>query len=520
MTPIRSILAFLTLVLSSVAFAQPAAAPKYNVLFLISDDLRAELGSYGGLAKTPNLDALANKAVRFERAYCQYPLCNPSRASLLTGHYPSNNGVIGNRDNWRDVHPDWVTLPRLFKDNGIPSLRTGKIFHGIDWLDDPNAWTEGGTFKPAPEPQAAAVARDRRNADGETDPDAATRRPPATRPVVATTSAGPVDHNSREYLLAGSAPVPGQPAQQARSDRWLAIDDGPDGGTAGSTRQAIDYLNRYKDRQFFLACGYSKPHSPLETSLRFFQEYDYDQIPLPVDYQTKPTLPAGFPQGSIRPGNADLFVGRHDSTPETARDMIRAYLACTTSVDYNVGQVLAELDRLKLADKTIIVFWGDHGYQLGEKGKWSKAGSVWEQGSRVPFVIYVPGLGGMGKSSPRVVESLDLYRTLGDLLGLNVADHVQGRSLVPLLKDPAAAWDHPAFTVWSEDGRTLTAISVRNEKFRYAEFTASSGGAMLLDEINDPHELKNIVDDPAYAGVRAELAKLVAEYRAGFKPKP
>jgi arylsulfatase A-like enzyme len=514
MTFVRLIAVGVVLACVGLASAQPAL-PKYNVLFLISDDLRAELGSYGGLAKTPNLDALASKGVRFERAYCQYPLCNPSRASMLTGHYPITTGVIGNRDDWKTAHPDWVSLPGLFKKNGIPTLRTGKIFHGIDWLDDPNAWTEGGTFKPVTaDAQAVAKSRDQRGGEGEIDPEAIKRTSPATRPA----SAASADHNSREYLLAGSAPVTGQTAQQARSDHWGAFDDGPNGGIVGSTKQAVDYLNRYKDRQFFLAVGYSKPHSPLDTSLRFFQQYDYNQIPLPVDYQTKPTLPAGFPQGAIRPSNADLFIGKRESTPDTARDMIRAYLACVTSVDFNIGQVLAELDRLQLADKTIIVFWGDHGFQLGEKGKWSKAGSVWEQGARVPTIIYVPGLEGMGKPSPRVVESVDFYRTLADLAGLKVDDHVEGRSLVPLLKDPSAAWPHPAYTVWSEDGKTLTAISVRNEKFRYAEFTAGKGGAMLLDEAKDPHETTNVIDDPAYASVRAELEKRVAEYRARFKP--
>jgi arylsulfatase A-like enzyme len=124
----------------------------------------------------------------------------------------------------------------------------------------------------------------------------------------------------------------------------------------------------------------------------------------------------------------------------------------------------------------------------------------------------------MGQASPRVVESVDLYRTLADLCALPVPNNVEGRSLVPLLKDPQAAWDHPAYTVWSEDGRTLTAISVRNERYRYAEFTAGSGGAMLLDEANDPHELTNVVDDPAHAAAKAELSRLVADYRARFKP--
>lgn len=494
--------------LAPQSYGQQASPKKYNVLFIMSDDLRAELGSYGGLAKTPNLDALGKKGVLFERAYCQYALCNPSRSSMLTGHYPTQTGVLGNTANWRTNHPDWISIPRLFKDNGIPSLRTGKIFHGVASMDDPNGWTEGGANQGgAVEPEARA------NPDGLVRPlYAQTSGAPATAPAAA------VDHNSREYLLAGSAPVPGQAAQQARSDHWGAVDDGPNGGVAGSTRAAIDYMTRYKDKQFFLACGYSKPHSPLDTSLRFFQEYDWNKIPLPVDYQPRPTLPPGFPQGSIRPNNADLFIGRHESTPDTARDMIRAYLACVSSVDFNVGLVLAELDKLGLADKTIIVFWGDHGYHLGEKGKWSKAGSVWEQGARVPTIIYVPGMEGMGKRSPRIVESVDLYRTLADLCSLPVASHVEGRSLVPLLKNPTAEWNHPAYTIWSEDNATLTAKSVRNEKYRYAEFTAGGGGAMLLDEEADPHEVKNVVDDPKYASVKAQMQELLKKYPGLPKP--
>src|SRR6185369_3652041 len=183
-----------------------------------------------------------------------------------------------------------------------------------------------------------------------------------------------------------------------------------------------------------------------------------------------------------------------------------------------VGRVLAELDSLGLREKTIIVFWGDHGYQLGEKGKWSKAGSVWEQGSRVPFTICVPKATANGKVSPRIVEVMDLYPTLTELCGLPAQKDLEGHSLVPLLNDPGAAWDHPAFTVWSEDGRTLTAIAVRTPKWRYAEFTAGGGGAMLLDEEADPHEMTNIADDPKYATTRAELSALVKNYAARFHP--
>jgi arylsulfatase A-like enzyme len=411
---------------------------------------------------------------------------------MLTGRYPTSTGVLGNRDNLMTIHPEFVTIPRMFKENGYASLRTGKVFHGIAAMDDPKGWTEGGA-----------------NQGGEVEPETN-----AGSPIYAlqSTTARATDRNSREWLLQNSTYANAGMTQAQRSDRWAATPGEPAGPA-----KAIDYLNRYKDKQFFIACGFSKPHSPLEAPVRFFEMYDWNKIQLPVDYAPKPTIWPGFPQGSIRPRNADLFIGR-DSTVETAKDMFRAYLACTSYSDWNVGQVMAELDRLGLTEKTIIVFWGDHGYQLGEKGKWSKAGSVWEQGARVPFIIRVPGMAGNTKSSPRVVESVDIYRTLAELCGLPVQEGVEGRSLVPLLKDPQLKWDHPAYTVWSEDNRTLTAVAVRNEKYRYAEFTAGTGGAMLLDEAADPNEVKNLADDPAYASVRAEMSKLVQEHKAKWKP--
>jgi arylsulfatase A-like enzyme len=223
-------------------------------------------------------------------------------------------------------------------------------------------------------------------------------------------------------------------------------------------------------------------------------------------------VPPGFPRQSIRPRNADLFIGR-DATPEAAREMTRAYLASVSFVDRNVGRVIAELDRLRLRGSTVIVFWGDHGYQLGENGKWSKAGSLWEQGCRTPLVIVAPGAAGNGRSSPRVVQALDLYATLVELCAQPASPGLEGRSLAPLLADPRAAWDHPAFTIWSEDGRRPTGVAVRTERWRYAEFD-DGAAAMLIDEDADPHELKNLADDPDHAEVRAKLSELVRQHSA------
>jgi iduronate 2-sulfatase len=190
--------------------------------------------------------------------------------------------------------------------------------------------------------------------------------------------------------------------------------------------------------------------------------------------------------------------------------MIRAYHAGMAWADWNAGRVLDELGRLGLAENTIVVFWSDHGYQLGEKGKWSKAGSLFEAGARVPLIIRVPG-GSAGRKCARVVESIDLFPTLAALCGLPAAPGMEGRDLTPLLKDPQGPWDHPAFTIWSEDGKTATGTSIRTEKWRYAEYTA--GGAMLLDPAADPHEMKNLADDPAFAPIREELSKKIAAFK-------
>jgi iduronate 2-sulfatase len=470
----------IAVLLTSLAGATALVAqeqPRYNVLLIISDDLRTECGTYGGLARTPNIDALAAAGVRFDRAYCQYPLCNPSRTSMLTGRHPTSTGVIGNRTDFRAAHPDWVSLPQHFKQNGYLSLRAGKIFHG--GIDDPRAWSEGGD-RGAAEQGGARIA--------------------LPEPIYAAMQVGPTT-----WPVDGDA----QLTQAQRSDRWIVLKDDADHPENRVADQTIALLRRHRDKPFFIGCGFSKPHSPPTAPKRFYDLYDAEKIPLPPDYAPGPTVPEGFPRGAIRPRNADLFIGR-DSTPQTAREIIRAYLASTSWMDWNVGRVLAAVDELGLRDRTIIVFCGDHGYQLGEKGKWSKAGSLFEATARVPLIVMAPGAKGSRQSSARVVELVDLYPTLIELCALPRIEGLEGRSLAPLLNDPKLEWNHPAHTCWSEDGRTLTGVSIRTGKWRYAEYTL--GGAMLLDTETDPHEMKNLASDPQYANVVAELSPLVRKY--------
>lgn len=432
----------------------------------MSDDMRVELGCYTSRfnALTPNLDALARSGVRFDRNFCQFPLCNPSRSSLFTGRHPTGTGVLDNRTKFRDAHPDWISLPQLFRENGYVSYRVGKIFHGAG-IDDPKAWTQGGE------------------------------------------------------ISGGSAPSDDDPHQNLTkaqySDRIVVLGGNGEGqGDYETADRAIAYLRKYKDQPFFLGCGFVKPHSPPTAPRRFFDLYDVNKIELPPDFAAAPTVPQGFPKAAIRPKNADLFIGRTASEAE-ARQVIRAYLASISWADWNVGRVVAELDRLGLRQNTIVVFVADHGYQLGEKGKWSKAGSLFEMGTRVPMMIAAPGVKGNGQASLRMVQSVDIYSTLVELCGLDLPQGNEGRSLVPLLNNPQAQWEHPAYSVWSEDGTTLHGVAVRTEKWRYAEFGLNAqNGAMLFDPHADPGEMKNLADDPQYAKARAELSPLVRAYGA------
>lgn len=484
----------LTLGVLNVASAPAAHPPRYKVLFIISDDMRGDLP----LAKLPNLDALAASGVRFERGFCQYPLCCPSRTSLLTGRKPTTTGVVGNRSWYGDAHPDWVSLPHYFKQHGYITARSGKVFH--DGIDDTGAWDEGGEarFLAGAGSETNLVRKLRQRAARAERSRTATTNAPATpagseMPNVLADGKTRAEHSDQFIVLPG----------EGESDHDYQV-----------TTRAIQLLQAYHDRLFFIALGLSKPHSPPAAPKRFYELYDVDRLPLPPDFAPRPTVPAGFPPMSIRK-NADLFMGR-DATPAVAREVLRAYLASCSYADANVGRVLAELDRLKLRDKTIVVFTADHGYQLGEKGKWSKAGSLFEQAARVPYIIVAPGAKGNGQLCRRIVQSLDLYPTLVELCELPQPQGLEGVSLVPLLNNPQGEWNHPAYTIWSEDGQALRGVAVRTERWRYVEY--EDGRAMLLDLDNDPHELKNVAADPKNASVCAALSKLVRAYGAEWQP--
>lgn len=434
------------------AFAAPAA--RFNVLLIAVDDLRPELGCYGnGLIRTPNIDRLARRGVRFERAYCQYPLCNPSRTSLLTGRYPTTTRVLDNIRYFRDDFPDLLTLPQLFRQNGYVTARTGKIYHGV--VDDAPSWDEGG-----------------------------------------------------EPVLRRQAPSAEERARQARnSDRWEAVEgEGEDQPDFRTATRAIELLEKYKDRPFFLGVGFVKPHSPLVAPRKYFELYDPARMPLPADFAPRPTLPSGAPAAALPERNGDLFIGR-DATPEAAREMIRAYYACTSFMDAQVGRVLDKLEALRLADRTIIVLFSDHGYHLGEKGKWSKHNSLYEIATRVPLIVVAPGVARANSACSRTVELVDLYPTLAELCGLKPPEGLEGQSLAPLIRNPHAAWNHPAYTVTLRGeifGRT-----VRTERYRYTEWDREGTQAELYDHRDDPGERRNLAAEARHAAARKQMRELL-----------
>jgi iduronate 2-sulfatase len=463
-------LAFVMFVLGGTTAVAAGAARPPNILFIIADDLRPELGSYGVAGiKTPHIDALAARSVRFNHAVVQYPLCNPSRSSLLTGHYPTETGVLDNRQWWGAKHPDWKTLPRWLREHGYDTLREGKIFH--EGIDDEAGWVVGG--------QARRYADD---ASEQIDGAGATQ--------------ASAEKRSR---------APG-------SDRFVVLPgEGETYQDYEHATRSIELLRKYKDadRPFFLACGFTNPHSPPRAPQKFYDLYDVNKIPLPVDFATHPTVPAGFPELSVVPRNTDLFIGREASEAE-AREMKRAYWASVSFMDANVGRVLTALDELGLRENTIVVFWGDHGYHLGEKGRWSKAYSLFDVATRAPLLIAAPGVTPKsGAVCERTVELINLYRTFCDLAGVAPPDGIEGASMVPLLRNPRLAWDRPAYSVVQYRGHLGRAVET--ERWHYAEWDRGAGGAMLLDLRRDPHELHNLANEPGSKKTRSQMQALLAK---------
>ncbi|MEO7599275.1 MAG: sulfatase [Opitutus sp.] len=449
---------------SSLHAAPQDPVAKPNVLFICVDDMNNDLGCYGHpLVKSPNIDRLASQGTVFQRAYCQFPLCSPSRSSMMTGLRPDTTRVMDLKYHFRQGLPDVVTLPQLFRNNGYAYVgRVGKIYHygnpgdiGTDGLDDRASWME--RFNPAGRDKTAL------------EPDLMNYTP----------------------KLAGLGA-----AMAFLADKTGTDDQHTDGKVAA---QAIQMMDTHRDQPFFIAVGFYRPHCPWITPQKYFDLYPLDAITLPkITAATKHDYPALALAGRPWP-----YCGVSE---EQARECKRAYYAAISFVDAQVGLVLDAVDRLGLRDNTIIVFWSDHGYQLGEHGLWFKQ-SCFEEAARAPFIIALPHQKNAGQPSPRIVEMVDIYPTLAELAGLTPPAGLEGRSLRPLLENPTADWNHPAFT--QVDRGKVPGYSVRTDRWRYTEWDLGQQGVELYDHMSDPQELKNLAQDSKFSAVRTELKALL-----------
>jgi uncharacterized sulfatase len=461
-------------ILACSTFSGPAgAAQKLNVLFIAVDDMNNDLGCYGHpQVKSPNLDRLAKMGVRFDRAYCQFPLCSPSRSSLMTGLRPDTTRVFDLQYHFRTHMPDVVTLPQMFMNNGYYAARVGKIYHygnpgqiGTSGLDDPPSWKH--VVNPA--------GRDK-------------------------TVLEPEFINFTPNRGLGSA-------MGWYSDKTGKDEEHTDGKVA---IEGIKLIEANKDKPFFLAVGFYRPHTPYIAPSKYFEAYPLASIKLPEE-------PAGNRDSKPKPAIASTPQPWFGCTVEQARISKQAYYAGITFVDAQIGRVLDAMDRLKLWEKTVVVFWSDHGYHLGEHGLWMKQ-SLFEESARAPMIIVAPGAKGNGKACARTVEFVDIYPTLADLCGLTPPKNLAGASLKPLLNDPAAKWDKPAFTqVWRGG---FPGHSIRTERWRYTEWDDGKQGVELYDHDAGPHEFKNLADDPKHADTVKQLKSLIAKNWAEPYVKP
>ncbi len=447
-----------------IAFSADSSKKRPNVLFMAIDDLNDWTGCLGGHpdVKTPNLDKLAGRGVLFTNAHCSAPACNPSRASLMTGILPSTSGVYNNPDPWRNspVLKDAATIPQHFMAHGYSAVGGGKIYHGA--FPDPPSWE---SYFPS----------ERKNRPDDPVPP---NRPINGIPKTAHFDWGPVDVPDRQM-----------------GDRKVAS-------------WAGEQLRKKHDQPFFIACGFFRPHLPWYVPTKYFDMYPPDKIALPnVNDNDLDDVPE-MGKRMAKPQGDHAKVLKHKQW----RKAVQGYLASITFVDTCVGRVINALDRSAYADNTIVILWSDHGWHLGEKLHWRKF-SLWEEATHNVLMAVVPGVTKPKQRCSRSVTMVDIYPTLIELCGLTPKTELEGKSLVPLLKNPKARWDRPALTTHGRNNHSL-----RGERFRYIRY--SDGTEELYDHEKDALEWTNLANDPKYAAVKKEFVKWLPEKNVPQVRKP
>ena len=454
---------------------QPVERP--NVLFIAVDDLNNDLGAYGhNLVQSPHIDRLAAKGMRFNRAYCQYPVCNPSRVSFLTGLYPEQTGVLTNQDSFRVHIPEVATLPQWFRQHGYFTARVGKIFHygvpreiGADGLDDALSWDH--VVNP-------------RGIDREV-------------------------HDRIHTLV---------PGQFGGTLSWLSLEDDEGEHTdALGASAAIALLEEHHaaqtDQPLFLAVGFYRPHTPYVAPRSYFEKYPLSEIhPVMEEPGDRDDIPIAAL--ADRPKQRELTVDQR-------REIIQAYYASISFMDTQVGRLLDALERLDMADNTIVVFVSDHGYHLGQHGLWQK-GDLFEGSVRVPLIVATPERQHAGAATEALTELVDLYPTLVELSGLPLPEHLAGQSMTPILEDPTHPGKSAALTVarsrarWTRPempNEPVLGHTIRTPRFRYTEWAEGQAGVELYDYQEDPQEYVNLADSPEHVETMTRLKQLLDDKR-------
>ncbi len=474
---------------SRLATAMEKERRPLNVLFIASDDMRPELACFGSRKViSPNFDRLAARGTTFLRAYCQQAVCSPSRSSLMTGLRPDTIRIWDLSTHFRDNMPEVVTVSQHFINHGYHAERLGKIYHtGHGNHDDPHSWSRMKRYPMAP-----------RYGPGG--------RQHLKRLLQEAKEKG-VDLKDNRYRPRG---LPWEAPEV--EDHQLR-----DGSIA---EQAIVLMEELKDRPFFLAVGFLNPHLPFVAPKKYWDLYD----PEAIELADNPFLPKGAPEFAMTNwGELRKYYGIPSEGPlseKQARNMIHGYFAAISYVDAQVGRLLDALERLGLADRTIIVFWGDHGWKLGEHGGWCKH-TNFELDARAPLIVSAPGQKHPGARTEALVEFVDIYPTLCDLAALPEPEGLEGISLVPVMKHPEIAWKTAAFSQYPRyaEGKRLMGYSMRTDRYRFTRWENRNDSEDVValeiyDHRNDPAENVNLA---AQKGNEPLIERLTEQYLRGWR---
>jgi arylsulfatase A-like enzyme len=478
---------FILLIFNSIT---PSIGQKenYNVLFIMVDDLRPQLGCYGDrVVKSPNIDRLASKGTVFQRAYCQQALCSPSRTSLLTGRYPESIGITDIETHFRKKNPNVVTLPQYFKQNGYQTAGLNKIFHLVGFepqlfgnLNDTLSWT---TPHWLPTKSGWGV-------EGEAI----------------------YQQNRAEALKKGKLGYENIPRSIALEAPEIADSLLSDGETA---LKAVKMLNTFKNKKqaFFLAVGFYKPHLPFVAPKKYWDLYKTEDLKLPDNqYFSKNSFPYTFQNTNELRSYTDVpKQGAFDENLK--KKLLHGYLACISFIDEQIGLIINELERLDLRKNTVIILLGDHGFQIGEHDMWASKHTNFEISTRAPLIFSLPNQVNQRQESTALVEFIDIYPTLLEICNLPKNKHLEGKSFMKLIKKPQSKFRNAAYSFYPKGGRD--GRSIRTDRYRYTEWIAKDGSKEIefYDHQSDPQENENVAQKPEYQQEIKKIEQLMPQIK-------